>query len=203
MAEPQTAYASISADTTGRTLREWRRINRIKQEFVAVTLGVSQAAVSRWENGHDIPSPTVLGRIETMMAGFHRDELRLERAIMDIQSSVRSLTRLDGVVLEATSPGFRALWPDFPLFVGRPLHDHLLNESAAFYGSADNRRDLRIGRIAYVRGASLRHLSIGEGERMHLWTACNRRIGGEAFVEFIYEIAPPGTQPGIHEIFTL
>ena len=52
----------------GRSLRSWRALRRIKQLHAAQLLGVSQATVSRWENGQSPPSLDEAQRLRTLMA---------------------------------------------------------------------------------------------------------------------------------------
>jgi len=52
----------------GRSLRTWRALRRVKQLHAAQLLGVSQATVSRWENGQSPPSPDEAERLRTLMA---------------------------------------------------------------------------------------------------------------------------------------
>jgi transcriptional regulator with XRE-family HTH domain len=52
----------------GRSLRTWRALRRIKQQHAAELLGVSQATVSRWENGQAPPDPGEAARLRTLMA---------------------------------------------------------------------------------------------------------------------------------------
>lgn len=203
MSEQLNPYVNIRVDTAGRLLKEWRRLNRIKQEVVASKVGVSQASVSRWENGHDVPSDVALRRIEDMVVGFERNELLAERAIISVQNTMRGLFRLDGMVFKAASQGFISVWPDFMTELGTPLEDRLVNESAQFLAVPENRRDLRLGRLAYVRGVSIKHVD-NSGEGMpHVWTACVRRIKGETYLEVIYEADTLDRPCGILEVLTL
>jgi len=52
----------------GRSLRTWRALRRIKQLHAAQLLGVSQATVSRWENGLTPPSLDEAERLRSLMA---------------------------------------------------------------------------------------------------------------------------------------
>jgi transcriptional regulator with XRE-family HTH domain len=52
----------------GRSLRTWRALRRIKQAHAAELLGVSQATVSRWENGQTPPAPDEAERLRALMA---------------------------------------------------------------------------------------------------------------------------------------
>ena len=49
-----------SAETLGEVLRIYRTENKMTQEFVAESLGVSRQAVSKWESGASDPSTTNL-----------------------------------------------------------------------------------------------------------------------------------------------
>jgi hypothetical protein len=138
-----------------------------------------------------------------MIVDFERDDLAAERAIISTQGSMRGLFRLDGMVFKAASQGFSTVWPDFMSAVGTELEDRLVNESAAFLAVPEHRRDLRLGRIAYVRGVSRLHVeNSGPGLR-HVWTACVRRLRQETYIEMIYEPDPVKRPCGILEVFTL
>jgi transcriptional regulator with XRE-family HTH domain len=52
----------------GRSLRTWRALRRVKQLHAAQLLGVSQATVSRWENGQSPPAPDESARLRALMA---------------------------------------------------------------------------------------------------------------------------------------
>ncbi|NRF70103.1 helix-turn-helix transcriptional regulator [Aquincola sp. S2] len=51
----------------GAALRRWRALRRIKQDHAGALLGVSQATVSRWENGRQAPDPDEQTRLRTLM----------------------------------------------------------------------------------------------------------------------------------------
>ena len=59
---------SGDARALGRSLRTWRALQRIKQLHAAQLLGVSQATVSRWENGQSPPAPDEAERLRVLMA---------------------------------------------------------------------------------------------------------------------------------------
>lgn len=52
-----TVIACRDAAQLGRSLRIWRALKRIKQHHAGELLGVSQATISRWENGNLAPTP--------------------------------------------------------------------------------------------------------------------------------------------------
>ncbi len=51
----------------GRSLRRWRMLRRIKQQHAGELMGVSQATVSRWENGQLAPDPDEQRRLRRLM----------------------------------------------------------------------------------------------------------------------------------------
>ena len=51
----------------GRRLRRWRRLADIKQAHLAEHLGVSQASVSRWESGLQLPSASQRRQLDGLM----------------------------------------------------------------------------------------------------------------------------------------
>ncbi len=50
----------IAKKSIGEILKKYRMENKMTQEFVAETLGVSRQAVSKWENGTSDPSTSNL-----------------------------------------------------------------------------------------------------------------------------------------------
>lgn len=53
----EVAIACRDPTRLGRSLRSWRALRRVKQSHAAELLGVTQATVSRWENGQLAPDP--------------------------------------------------------------------------------------------------------------------------------------------------
>ncbi|WP_259782886.1 helix-turn-helix domain-containing protein [Aestuariispira ectoiniformans] len=77
----------------GRQLKRWRRAQDIKQDYLAETLGVTQASVSRWERGQQIPAPHLLRIIQSMMAGNQR-RTRLDAALKRLVMRSRDCVHL-------------------------------------------------------------------------------------------------------------
>ena len=50
-----------------RLVKELRNLTGLTQEKLAVQLGVTFATVNRWENGHVLPSPLALNRVEGLL----------------------------------------------------------------------------------------------------------------------------------------
>ncbi|MBI3369816.1 MAG: helix-turn-helix transcriptional regulator [Burkholderiales bacterium] len=55
------------ASQLGRSLRSWRALRRVKQLHAAQLLGVSQATVSRWENGNGLPDEAEQLRLRQLL----------------------------------------------------------------------------------------------------------------------------------------
>lgn len=51
----------------GPALRRWRRLRGIKQSHAAELLGVGQATISRWEQGHHVPSAAECARLARLL----------------------------------------------------------------------------------------------------------------------------------------
>jgi len=64
----RTDNAVRKAGDLGRSLRVWRALRRMKQDHAADLLGVSQATVSRWEAGHQMPTPAEREALRALMA---------------------------------------------------------------------------------------------------------------------------------------
>lgn len=56
MQPPRTVDISPDAQEAARVIREWRRRLGLTQEALAQALNVTFSTVSRWENGHVLPS---------------------------------------------------------------------------------------------------------------------------------------------------
>lgn len=59
-------------------VKELRKLTGLTQEKLAVQLGVTFGTVNRWENGHVLPSPLALNRVEGLLLnlGTQGDHLR-------------------------------------------------------------------------------------------------------------------------------
>ncbi|MEQ9328695.1 MAG: helix-turn-helix transcriptional regulator [Rhodospirillales bacterium] len=57
-----------SGRAIGRSLRIWRQLHRVKQSHAAEMIGVSQATISRIENGDHVPTGRELGVIRNLVA---------------------------------------------------------------------------------------------------------------------------------------
>ncbi|WP_018389268.1 helix-turn-helix domain-containing protein [Ancylobacter sp. FA202] len=182
-------------------LRSWRRLNGIKQVALADMLGVSQAAVSYWENGHDTPSADLMRRIRDLIDRTDCDEILLERVFTERQPGIMALYDLDGVRLLAASRGYRALWPGMSLLQGKSLERHLVNESGELLANAALRRDINSGKLALVSGVSDRHTDIIVDTAVrHEWNTRVRRFGSKTLLSISYDPCPETVPVGITEV---
>ena len=129
----------------GSLLRDWRKANGVKQESLAEILGVSQSAVSQWENGRDIPHRRLVGRIVDMMTATHDARLSVDNLAIRQQSAIRASFDLDGVKLVTASKGLIAAWPQFAKLVDMRLADRLVGEASHFMHDHEFVRSARRG----------------------------------------------------------
>jgi transcriptional regulator with XRE-family HTH domain len=185
------------AATFGARLKRWRRANLVKQVSLAQDLGVTQAAISRWENEIDMPSPMMARRLAQIMLRT-ANAATLEVRFIEQQSTVRALLDLDGTRLLASSKGFKTLWPKFAVMTDIPMADFLIGESARLIHDHDYHCHLSRGKLVVVSGVSERHvnLDIDTGVR-HRWHICTRSAGPKALVEMAFEPCDATTPTGI------
>jgi transcriptional regulator with XRE-family HTH domain len=183
-------------------IRRWRRANGIKQSALAATLNVSQAAVSRWENGVDCPSMAVLRKITDLIADGIRDELATERRFIERLSSAEAIFDLDGIRLEATSAGLKRLWPNFSRLVGYRIADRLIAESRIVLDDSSLRRDILRGDVTIVSGITTRHTDLElDQAAKHRWISRIRIDGARAYARLVYEPCDPDLPQGIEDVF--
>lgn len=102
----------------GQKLRAFRRRNGLKQEAAASLLGVSQAYVSRMENGEAGPSPTVRRRLQLLSAQpEHRSIIDMVKAGVRHSPALTGLLRRDGsrIIVEEHSRAFYGAGHPFDL----------------------------------------------------------------------------------------
>lgn len=181
-------------------LRRWRKLNHIKQAALAADLCVSQAAISRWENGVDVPSPAKIAALRTIMHEKNDDYVAENFYIERLQTN-RALLSLDGMKLICTSRGLLNIWPEFSLLKDRPLEDYLVNEAASCFYSDDLRYHVRNDSPLIITGVSDRHLSLQiDTEFRHRWHACLRKINSRSIVDITYEPCAQDAPLGIEDV---
>jgi len=188
----------------GGKIRLWRKSNGIKQNALASALGVSQATISRWEGGLDIPSIEISRRIMDLISTQIRDELAIESRFIERLSSVQAIFDLDGIRLEATSRGCADIWPLFSRLAGRSLEPRMIGETRIVLDDAEARRSVLKGDIAMIVGVSTRHLDVERDTPFkHRWISRFWFHGHRAFATLAYEPCAADTPDGIEEIFRL
>ena len=187
--------------TIGQLLRDWRKANGLKQDTLAQILGVSQAAVSHWENGRDIPHRRLMGRILDLMAGIAEDRIYVDRIAMADQTSVRAAFDLDGVKLVMASRGLTETWPQFSKLTDIRLVDHLVDEASQFLHDDEFVRTVRRGEVAMASAVSDQHVALDVDSRFkHRWVAVFRSYGSKVLVDMTYEVCDPTARKGIQHV---
>lgn len=161
-------------------------------------LGVSQAAISYWENGRDIPNRRIVGRILDLIAGTAPDRFHVDRLSMEHQSAVRASFDLDGVKLVMASKGLCTAWPAFSRLKDIRLIDRLVEEASEFLHNDDFIRSVRRSEVGVVSGISNRHINLDvDSHFLHSWVAVFRSYGSRMLVDMTYEPCVPGESTGI------
>lgn len=184
--------------SVGQLLRDWRKATGVKQETLAQMLGVSQAAVSHWENGRDIPHRRLMGRILDIMSGTSDERLYVDRIALKSQTSVRASFDLDGVKLVMASAGLQQAWPQFAQLTNVRLIDHLVDEASEFLHDNDFVRSVRRGEVAIVSAVSDQHIDLDVDSRfLHRWIAVFRSYGPRVLIDMTYEPCGAHEQKGV------
>jgi transcriptional regulator with XRE-family HTH domain len=179
-------------------------MNGIKQAALAETLGVSQTAVSLWENGHDLPASDRVARIESLMAHSARHELGVERLFVERQGGVRALFDVDGTRLLAVSRGYKAIWPGTAELQGSFFVEYLVNEALHITSDPDLAHAVLSGDLVLASGYSLRMTNLELDDMVpHRWHACFRRYGARTIVDVVSETGGEAREPGIDDLVFL
>lgn len=170
----------------GRRIRTWRLSQQLCQKELAHRLGVSQQAVSYWENSKDVPSVKIISKLKALMVS--PDPLDVERAFIRNQSAIRALVDVDGIKLVGYSHGYSAIWSDFLQVLGKPVESKVINELQAFAGSVTLKHQIAKNDLVMMSGISMRHLDIDLGpEFKHRWHMCFRKHSEKMFADMIFE----------------
>lgn len=174
-----------------------------KQDVLAGMLGVSQAAVSRWENGRDLPSPKIRGRLRGLMSAQIRDDLAVERLMLSRQSEQRILMDMDGVRLVGISKGLHAVWPAMERMMGQRLQDRAIGEMRQIIDDADLFRAILHGDVAMISCTSIENIRFQRQKIKHHWHLGFRQVGRHLIADMIYQQAGPDDPLGVHDILRM
>lgn len=182
-------------------LRNWRRATGLKQGSFAALLGVSQATVSRWENGVDEPSAAIYAKFRALVDEQSHTQQRTEERTVEKMPGLRALVDLDGMRLLATSPAFKAIWPEVVVAEGRCFADHLLGLVRDLYHDDALMKSIRSNEVAMISAVSDRQISgFGDNAFRHYWAASYRKVGTRHLAEISYEACEPDAELGIRHI---
>lgn len=194
----------MSEFSIGQRLKAWRRANGVKQDAMAAALGVSQATVSRWEAGRDLPSIDISRRIADLIATQARDELAIESCFVERLSSIQTIFEIDGIRFRAASAGCRRQWPRFSRLIGRSFEARVIGEARIILDDAEIRGGVLKGDIALIVGVSTRHLDLqADAPFRHRWIARFWFHGHRAFATLAYEGCDEDTPTGIEQVLWL
>lgn len=190
----------MSDEDFGLHLRQWRKAQRVKQITLAEEVGVTQAAISRWENGIDRPSGPFLRRLRTVMGRFDSD-VSAEKLYVQRLPDIRGLFDFDGARLLASSQGMSALWPSFAAMIGQSFADHMAGETAWFVQNRETANAIRSGDLLFASGVSQRHLNLDvDTEVRHRWSVRPRLFGSRVLVEIAFGPCSQAVTPGVEEL---
>lgn len=188
-------------DELSVVMRRWRKAAGLKQSALAALLGVSQAAVSRWENGLDQPSPVLYAKIRDMIGRPSFSEVGMQQAIVSRMPGIRALVDLDGMRLLSTSKSFKMLWPEVAAAEGHRFAAHLLDLTRDIYNDHSIMKSIKANEIAMIAAVCDRQISgFGDQAFRHYWAASYRKIGTRHLAEISYEACEPDAVLGLRHI---
>lgn len=93
---------------TGQELKEWREKSSLTQRELAAKLDVSDATLTRWENGQEIPGPAkkllailMYGEMPFEGSGPDRDKEKEVKNLWELQLTLFDWHKLEGLAAQA------------------------------------------------------------------------------------------------------
>ena len=126
-------YSICPADRLGRSLRQWRALRRVKQNHAAELLHVSQAMVSRWEAGTQVPTIDEQALLRRLMAARldSAADHALARLVASSAGTAHLVCDLTHRLLAASPQRSRDWGPRTPELIGVSLWPYATPEIAA------------------------------------------------------------------------
>lgn len=184
-----------------RLLPKWRKASCMKQQTLADMLGVSQATISNWENGKDVPGKRLILRLADAMSTSASLRFEADRIAIASAQNPRAAFDLDGVRLVIASRGMHAAWPSFSKLSNTRLIESLVDEASLFLHDNDFVKSARRGEVAIVTAVSKRHVEIDvDSEFLHRWSAVFRSYGAGMHVDMSYEACLPSEKQGVESV---
>jgi len=184
-----------------RLLPKWRKACLIKQQTLAEMLGVSQATISNWETGKDVPGRRLMMRLVDAMSSSATQRFEADRLSIAQAQTLRAAFELDGVRLVVASRGMHAVWPEFSRLTNTRLIESLVDEASLFLHDTDFVKSARRGEVAIVTAVSKRHVEFGaDSAFLHRWSAIFRSHGAGMHVDMTYEPCDPSDRQGVERV---
>ncbi len=182
-------------------LKAWRLANGVSQLRLADRLNVSQAAVSRWETGVDMPSLEAAGRIRALLDPGTKNAVALEELFVGVKETLHVLFDFDGARLLATSQGYARMFPRFSRLIGHQFADRFVGETRVIYEDTQLHTSIQLGEIALMMGTSKRHLNHGnEPAPRHHWTICFRKTGNRILGDVSFDLCEDAAETRLGRI---
>ncbi len=182
-------------------LPKWRKASCLKQQALAEMLGVSQAVISNWETGKDVPTKRLMMRLLDAMSLSSAERFASDRFNILNASSLRASFDLDGVRLVLASRGMHDVWPAFSKMTNTRLVENLVDEASLFLHDPDFVKAARRGEVAIVTAVSKRHVKLNlDSGFLHRWSAVFRGYGTSMHVDMTYEPCDPTDKQGVERV---
>jgi transcriptional regulator with XRE-family HTH domain len=184
-----------------RLLPQWRKASCMKQKTLADMLGVSQATISNWENGKDVPGKRLTLRLADAMSASSSHRFEADRVAIANAQNPRAAFDLDGVRLVVASRGMHAAWPSFSKLTNIRLIESLVDEASLFLHDNNFVKSARRGEVAIVTAVSKRHVEIDvDNAFLHRWSAVFRSYGAGMHVDMTYDVCAPSDKRGVESV---
>jgi transcriptional regulator with XRE-family HTH domain len=187
--------------TSLNDVAEWRKLNGLSRQQLAIMVSVSPGTVARWEAGETRPKGALAHRLLEMMRFDAAENMALAMLVTGQSRSLSALFDMDDVRLLSASQGLRAIWPNFSSRAGCPFIDLLNNDAKRLMDARCFIKKVRQGEILSISGVADWHLSIEiDPPFHHRWAATFKAFGTRIVAEISYEACSASEDHGLREI---